>query len=175
MAGILFLTSTPLVFADALTAWTKWLAIATFAAVAVAIAGLSWTVRSAASERTAADRRLEAQRKADDERARRQITAAKQAADRQIEAAQQRLEAQKKADDERAERQITAAREAANRQVEEMRAQLDAAERPLLIEVEPTGPIYLPASVSMQIRSSPPSGATSDGSAFLLARARGSH
>ena len=142
MTGIPILTSAPLVSADALTTWTKWLAVATFAAVAVAVVGLLWTMGSAVSERKAADKRLKDQKASDDERAERQITAAKEAAEREVAAAEQRLEAQRKADDERAERQITAAREAADRQVEEMRAQLDAASRPLQIEVEPNGPIY---------------------------------
>ncbi len=135
-------TKVPVVGADTLTTWTKWLAIATFAAVAVAVIGLIWSIKSAKSERQAADRRLVDQKTNDDKRAERQVGAAKESAVHQVAAAQERLEAQRKADDERAERQIAAAKDAADRQIAEMQAQLDAANRPLLIEVAPNGPIY---------------------------------
>lgn len=129
-------------FADALTTWTEDLAIATFVAAAVASGGLLWSIFVSRSERAEAAKRLKQQKAADDERAERQIKAAQDTADRQVKAAQERLEAQKAADDDRAERQIKAAREAADRQVVEMQAQLDAANRPLLIEVAPNGPMY---------------------------------
>ena len=133
---------TPFFFADALTAWTKLLAIATFAAVSVAVVGLMWSIRSAASERKAADARLKDQKTSDDERAERQITAAQESAAQEIAAAQARLETQRLADDQRASLEIAAAKGAADRQVTEMRSQLDAANRPLLIEVDPNGPVY---------------------------------
>lgn len=133
---------TPFFFADALTEWTKLLAIATFAAVSVAVVGLIWSIRSAASERKAADARLKDQKTSDDERAERQITAAQESAAQEIAAAQARLETQRLADDQRASQEIAAAKDAADRQVTEMRSQLDAANRPLLIEVDPNGPIY---------------------------------
>ena len=136
------MTAAPFLFADVLADWTKWLAIATFVAVAVAVAGLIWSIRSAASDRKAADKRLADQKTSDDERAERQIAATQESAAREIAAAQARFEAERLADDGRASREIAAAKDAADRQVTEMRSQLDAANRPLLIEVDENGPIY---------------------------------
>jgi hypothetical protein len=138
-----------LLFGDALAGWTEALAVATFVLALATLAGLVVAWILASRDRAAAKALLSEQKKNDDERSSEEIAAAREDAGRQI----AEMRAQLEGADARSSKEIVAARELAehqiatakaesDRQIAEMRAQLDAASRPLLIEVQPSGPMY---------------------------------